>query len=293
MKSFLSKILILIAISSFTLLFIVAWMEAEITQTSLESSPNDIDLLILGDSHAQNGINPEYLDKPSFNFAASGENYFFCLQKLKFLLDNSKKINCVILTLGSHNVDSKIDSLWVTNNDNFVSKTSSYFGMISQHDFLEFAKYAGFNYTVYTSLFGQIPMESINLLERKMLLRKPPFLGGYTPNEKTLNIQTVSTVLPKQVPNYSNIQIRYLNQIIETCSSHNIPIVLLNIPTYKGENLNEELFYKLKSPYSLLDMGTMFNELPNYFADSNHLNPLGAGVFTQALNDSLVNILSK
>jgi hypothetical protein len=256
-------------------------------KATLNLSPIEIEFLILGDSHAQNGIIPEKISDKTINLAASGENYFFCLQKLKFLLANDRKIKNLILTLGPHNVNSNIDSLWVTNKDNFIVKASNYWGILDITDLLDCTKQINFGYLPFGTLAGELTSESFYTIEKTAILKKAPTIGGYYPNKKSFNPNSRPTNTNSQLVNYSNFQLNYLNQIIETCSINQINIVLLNLPTFKGEEINDDLFLKLKNPYSYLNMGSIFNVAPDYFADSNHLNPIGAAKFTELLSDTL------
>jgi hypothetical protein len=256
-------------------------------KATLNLSPDEIEFLILGDSHAQNGIIPEKISDKTINLAASGENYFFCLQKLKFLLANDRKIKNLILTLGPHNVNSNIDSLWVTNKDNFIVKASNYWGILDITDLLDCTKQINFGYLPFGTLAGELASESFYTIEKTAILKKAPTIGGYYPNIKSFNPNSRPTNTNSQLVNYSNFQLNYLNQIIETCSINHINIVLLNLPTFKGEEINDDLFLKLKNPYSYLNMGSIFNVAPDYFADSNHLNPIGAAKFTELLSDTL------
>jgi hypothetical protein len=290
MRSFLKNITLISLISILIFVSAISWSYYQITRSVLDNCPEEIDFLILGDSHAQNGIDPNLLNGKSYNFASSGETYFFCLQKLNFLLANNKKVNHLILTLAPHNIDKKIDSLWVINENNFISKTSNYFPIINFKEFLLFSHSLNPNYTLYSSIASNIASESIYQIERATILKKPPFLGGYTPNEKKLEPSSEKPISVAGEIEYSEIQINYLNQIIEICSNNNIPLTLINIPTFHSHELNKEVFSKLKNPYSYLNMGPIFNNFPDYFADSNHLNPTGADLFTKALNDSIQNI---
>jgi hypothetical protein len=289
MRSFLKNITLISLLSILIFVSAISWSYYQITRSVLENCPEEIDFLILGDSHAQNGIDPNFLNGNNFNFASSGETYFFCLQKLNFILANNKKVNHLILTLSPHNIDKKIDSLWVINENNFIAKTSSYFPLINFNEFLLFSRSLNPNYTLYSSIASSIASESIYQIERAAILKKSPFLGGFTPNEKKLEPSSVKPTISKGLSEFSEIQINYLNQIIDLCSKNNIPLTLINIPTFHGQELNTEIFSKLKTPYSYLNMGPTFNNFPDYFADSNHLNPTGAELFSKALNDSIQN----
>jgi hypothetical protein len=290
MRSFLKNITLISLISILLFVSAISWSYYQITGSVLDNCPEEIDYLILGDSHAQNGIDPNLLNGNSYNFASSGETYFFCLQKLNFLLAHNKKVNHLILTLAPHNIDKKIDSLWVINENNFIAKTSSYFPIINFKEFLLFSHFLNPDYTLYSSIASNLASESIYQIERAAILKKSPFLGGYAPKEKKLELSSTKPKASASVSEFSEIQINYLNKIIELCSNNNIPLTLINIPTFHGQELNTEIFSKLKNPYSYLNMGSLFNNFPDYFADSNHLNPTGAEVFTKALNDSIQSI---
>ena len=67
-----------------------------------------IDFAFFGDSHAQRGVNPNFINN-SFNFAKGGESYVETYYKLKKIIEQDKiKINNIILEIDPHSFSDKI-----------------------------------------------------------------------------------------------------------------------------------------------------------------------------------------
>lgn len=58
-----------------------------------------IEILILGTSHGQQGINPEFFTRPSFNLAYSYQDLYYDNKKFLWALDRAPKLNSVILCI--------------------------------------------------------------------------------------------------------------------------------------------------------------------------------------------------
>ena len=140
MKVFLSRV------GVFTCLLIALilgalYVNATIMSNDLQDKISDIKTIFLGDSHGQNGINPDfYTAEKSANFSASGEGYHFSYIKLKGVLSKNNSLQKVVLTLSSHNLSKEIDPLWIYNSNNFQEKSATYYPFMTGADFVRFQK---------------------------------------------------------------------------------------------------------------------------------------------------------
>lgn len=245
---------------------------------------SEISILVLGDSHAQGGIDLDTKIANSINLSASAESYYFSLNKLKYFIEKNRNVKQLVLALGPHNLSKTIDSIWIFNKATFLDKTRSYWPLIDKSSIPEFSDKCNFTKFTYAELVPEIFYQSFYTLERKLLLRKNPFIGGYTPNYKTIVIQandSLNVDSNKELLEFSEIQTYYLQKIIDICNENNIQLFLVNAPLFNGDRL--EYLPKLKGVYQILDFGDLFTHNEKFFADYVHLNHQGAEIFSDTL----------
>jgi hypothetical protein len=251
---------------------------------------SEISVLVLGDSHAQGGIDLDAKIENSINLSASAESYYFSYNKLKYFVEKNRKIKQLVLALGPHNLSKSIDSIWIFDKSTFLDKTRNYWPLICKSSIPEFTDKCNFSKFTYIELVPEIFYQSFYTLERMLLTRKTPFIGGYTPNNKTIIIQasdTLNSKSKKETYMVSEIQTYYLQKIINICNENGIKLVLVNTPLFNGNRL--ENLPKLTGSYQILDYGDIFNHNKKLFADYVHLNHQGAEIFS----DTLVNKLTR
>ncbi len=250
----------------------------------------EISVLVLGDSHAQGGIDLDAKIENSINLSASAESYYFSYNKLKYFGEKNRKVKQLVLALGPHNLSKSIDSIWLFDKFTFLDKTRSYWPLINKSSIPQFIDKCNFSKFTYAELVPEIFYESFYTLERMLLNRKAPFIGGYTPNNKTIEIQASDNLNSKsknETYMVSKIQTYYLQQIIDICNENDIKLVLVNAPLFNGNRL--ENLPKLSGSYQILDFGDLFIHNKKLFADYVHLNHQGAEIFS----DTLVNRLTR
>ena len=57
----------------------------------------DVEILFLGSSHTQNGINPEFINKKTANLAYGGQDYFYDYELFFKFAPKLKKLKYIIL----------------------------------------------------------------------------------------------------------------------------------------------------------------------------------------------------
>lgn len=276
----------LIRISSFTVFislvfFILVSAYVFQARNELLKKPR-INYLILGDSHLQGGINNNLFPSTALNWAASAENYFYCKNKLQFLIAHKIQIDNVILSYGPHNLNIDIDSTWINDKNNFLEKSKMNFPFIDFTELRQYIKTTQKSPLIQLELFAEILYQSVYYLERKVLLGKLPYSGGFEPLSKTLDNSKKSNLeKPADVKEFSRVQLKYFNEIIKLCNEKNIKIYLLNAPLFDGTKVftppteNKE--------FTILDYGDLFKGKNDLFADFVHLNAKGANLFTDKL----------
>ncbi len=190
------------------------------------------------------------------------------------------------MSFAPHNLDKSIDSLWLFNEENFRAKYKVYFPIISNSYLNEYRQIAGFSSFIKISLLGDIFHQSIYSLERQLLIKKFPYLGGFDPNKNKFNLALKKTNGTTRNQEISLTQLNYLNRIISLCKEKGIIIYLVNTPLFFGGNLNN-LKYLDTNYCKVLDFGDMFVYNVSYFADYVHLNTVGAKKFTEQLEKEI------
>jgi hypothetical protein len=92
---FLSPVLLIIICGEIRLRTINSYYKQKIN--GLKNTANDIQVLILGNSHAGNDCNPKYFSTPAFNMAFAWQNFYYDEKILEKELDNLPNLKYVIL----------------------------------------------------------------------------------------------------------------------------------------------------------------------------------------------------
>jgi|GEM_PF-6433060 hypothetical protein len=273
-------------------LWLATIISNQIYQLSLPKN-SEISVLVLGDSHAQSGINIDSKVNNSLNLAASAESFYFCHQKLQYFIAKKVKVESVILAVGPHSLSKSLDSKWLFDELNFIEKMRSYWPLINFSSIGEYITNAHFSRSVYFELIPELLYQNFYTIERFVLLGKSPFIGGYTESENNNKIKLVPEVsdsinkkLTLEGAAISELQLFYLNKIVQLCNENSVKLILLNTPLFNGTKL--ENLQNVKGDYEVFDYGDLFKNDTRLFADFVHLNGNGAELFS----DTLVNKLT-
>lgn len=283
MKSFIQRLGIFILVLGLVCLLSLTIMAWQMRRSTIGNYGNH-QVLVLGDSRLQNGVN-ETLDSTGslFSLANSGESYVYCYWKLDFLLKKGVPVKKVVLSYANHNLLATIDSLWNFNESSMNEKFGYYWMFTNAATWNEYREdylsTPGLFLGVHYSALGK----SFYSLERQILVRKLPYIGGYAENTAIFKpSETSEKAASVEKIKWSEIQIRYLKKIIETCQNQAIPLYLLNTPVYQNE---EKLLLdpvKGLGGFKILDYTHLITD-SSYFADRMHLNSKGAAILTQQI----------
>jgi uncharacterized protein YneF (UPF0154 family) len=250
-----------------------------------------IKYLFLGDSHVQNGINPSLIPN-SVNFASSGESYFNIYQKLQYIASHFEIENLVI-PVGTHNFSKQIDTLWILNESNFISKISDIYPIVKFSDLKSEINHLNFSNTMYVDIVDNSVYQSIYGLEYFLLKRNPAYVGGFVSQKgsfdlKESNFEKKSFILTSK--NTSVHQLRNFNTILAFCKTQNIKVTLIAIPVYQSEKNNLDAFiqtFKRQGfDFNYLNHLNLIND-NTLFKDPNHLNNKGSKYYSDYLNSIL------
>ncbi|MDH5682010.1 MAG: hypothetical protein OEZ36_10510 [Spirochaetota bacterium] len=269
-----------------------------------------IDMLLLGDSHINTGINPKHLAIPSFNWAHQGTSYLQNYYKLKYYIEKKLKnkpkkvlIQFDLQSFRRAGIDRN-DFYWVKYVDYFQVSKDRPFG--SRYKIWikylkgRFIPYAGEKDTLF---------QWKTLRKRNYRINKWGFKsrGGQDfsklPNRKRLKMakKRVGKSLVKEKKQLIKpIAVKYFSLFLSLCEKHNIHVILLKSPLSK-EYLQEAMKYvSIKDFYTsldaiikkhkhvtVLDYQTAYINRNELFADQDHLNEKGSRILTKKINEEI------
>jgi len=261
-----------------------------------------LEYLLMGDSHIQNGINPEFLEN-SFNYAGAWENYVQTYYKLKNIVEEQKRIpeNIILpVDLGSftsfRRERFKNDHYWVNYMDYF--EVAENFG-----DRLFINKWIIGNYFTYAECYESL----FKYLTRKK--RENMFPNGFKPcivrntesEERELDGERIANLYFKNYSYYNSDLGDYFGKMLEFCEQHKIHVILIKMPVAREYCVQASGYFSKDSLYNtvgniiekhkdnttLLDYQELFFDNPEYMYNHDHLNYNGANEFTRILSRRL------
>ncbi len=259
----------------------------------------DLEYLILGDSHAQDGLNPGVLPN-GFNFASSGENWVQTYYKLNHILkDTNTKFRTLVLPFDLHSFSS------------FRSGRFEDLYYWSQYiEFIELGEMTGERYKHlpeiiegrYFPYFGQ-GRSFLRLFAGLGKKDTRPLIKGYIGFDEEGKIvpRTRSPEAKKRArrhfkgadPVSENLAV-FFKRILKLCNDRGINVVLVKFPVTReyysavGELIQidevDKEVSRLVPPGSntrILDFRRLFFDQQELLADVDHLNPKGAEILTK------------
>lgn len=238
-------------------------------------------ILIMGDSQMQR-INPKYFIDSCYNFASSGEHYYFTYQKIMLLTNNPNyKIKQIVLGVSAHNFSPINSKLFDVRSFEGKNSLSRYYYFIRSQDFI--------------SLKDKF---RINIM-RTIILSKTDWAGFYNSNYANPDTSTMNKSLKMHYQSYNNInhcesQELFLEKIVDLCASTKIQLIFVATPyhQYYKKNVNSHYFKILNNNLKKYQPITFLNYIndtisPSYFSDANHLNTKGAEFYSKMIGKAI------
>jgi hypothetical protein len=252
--------------------------------------PNNIDTLIIGDSHVRR-LDTNIINN-SINIGEAAENYINHYHKFKIYIDRDKIPKRIIIPYDLHSFSSY--RLIYTNKELFYSNEIDLIDiiMINYRILHKYNSNRSIRYLKEDVIFNYVG----NLYEK----------GSNNSEKKEINI---SNHAKKRVENVINnslsiepINIKYLNRIIKLANDNNIEIYLLKPPLNKDfineaeKYMNIEEYYrevgsliKSNKKLKLLDFQNEFINDDSMFINSDHLNNQGANIISMKIQQIIEN----
>ncbi|MFC6097753.1 D-alanyl-lipoteichoic acid biosynthesis protein DltD [Flavobacterium qiangtangense] len=301
-KTFLKKIFI------FLIPLLVVWICIEIfyrfvpnnyTQKATEIQNNyDSKILVLGNSHAFYGINPDYFNAKTYNFSNISQSLYFDELLIEKHLKSFKNLKYIILTVDYFSL-SQVDN--------------------SSEDI--YRKYYYEQYMdINVPLISRFDPKSYSLTLTRNLEMNIDLMKSYS-KEKTLvegnskgwamkigtnpqfnNYETAVDVVAKNEDGLSDFQVNLdrLNRIIKLCSKQNVKVLLVTMPvtTHYARLVNQNKLRKIYTDCKriaseqknciYLNLFQNKNFQNDDFYDTDHLNEKGAEKCSKILNKVII-----
>lgn len=300
MKYFFNK-------SSFFLIpILLVWMSLEIfyrtTPNNYSVKARDVqkhyescEVLILGNSHAYYGLNPEFFQIPTYNFANISQNLYF--DKLLFdkHIHNFKKLKWVILN---------IEYTTLSHTDDIDGETWRKYFYQSQMG-IEVDLIPFYDVRQYSLSVSRPLKNSLNTIEQyieKQTLvdcNESGWGTSYTNENSSTNMEYLAEIVTKKHEDHSldfSKNLKKIKAIIEQCKQRNIQVLLISMPVHKtyAERVNlhkVSLIHlsatEISNKYDNVFYLNLFSDttfMDSDFFDPDHLNHQGAKKCTQIVN---------
>lgn len=270
--------------------------------------------LILGDSHAAYGVNPEYLPAGWFNLSYPSDNMVMTYLKLKYALSERPGIRFVIIPVDFHIFSayradgadySKYYSLASVTEiyeivgvaDSLRSLLKRYFPLLSYYNRAQFVEYLFARLTKPNDHGGGTAPAKKTLITRYGHLRSPD--GEYVSLSESERVTTAKERVKEQMkaPLVTPLMVRYFDEVLRLCRSSGIRLIGVRYPVSKeyysllpAEEFASVLaeFERRESDFAMVaDYTRIYEEDPEVFLNADHLNASGSLAFTRVLDRAL------
>jgi len=263
----------------------------------LSKNLNDVEILILGSSHALGGLNPDFFHLPAINMANNSQSLFYDINLIYYYRSDLKKLKVVIFEMSFYNLFYTMDEGYEPWRSKFYYKYWNFQPQITKR-FLFYDK-------LYINLY---PLNKIFLLNaRAKSLDLDATSNGYLKdysvlsgnkmeNSKKRYLSLKNTFYDSQSIK-QNIEI--LNNIIIKLQEDSIKVIFLQYPYWYGFSnmielkwirMNDSIYKNWIDKYDVkyfdFSKSKLFRD--NFFADVDHVNYIGAELLSKKIDSIIV-----
>jgi hypothetical protein len=268
----------------------------------LKQHTDSIKTIILGSSHNQNALNPEFLNSQAINLANAGQDIQIDAALFFKNIGKLTSVNKVILEIDYHSLEEK--------------NGPDYFRIPWYYRFYDIEIYpVSFlnRFSVYASspsFFNQLILDEINPKKIRYKLNQFGFImndfPGVMEDLKYDSLKLAETAMERlkdkhvlQSVDNCNYNKSKLNTIIDYCIKNNIEVILISTPMY-STYINHQITAKNIRRMNYIDSLKNLSNIYYYnfensnkfgvhdFKNDDHLNSIGSKKFTLII-DSLLN----
>lgn len=302
-KIFLKKSLL------FLIPLILVWISIEVfyrfVPNNYSQKANEIKnnynskILVLGNSHAFYGINPDYFDAETYNFSNISQSLYFDELLLEKHLEKFSNLKYVILTIDYFTlsqVDDSSEDIW----------RKYYYEQYMDLNVPLITRFDPKSYSLTLTRNLEMNIDLIKNYAKKKTLIEGNSKGWAKKtgiNPEFNNLETAIDVVKKNEDGLSDfaVNIKRSERMIKMCSKRNINVVMVTMPvtSYYASLVNKN---KLKKLYADCEQLALENKNSIYinlfqskdfqnddFYDTDHLNEKGAEKCSKIIN----NVITK
>ena len=245
---------------------------------------NNVDVLVLGSSHAYRGFDPRIFEKydlTMFNLGSSGQSPaagHVLLQR--YLDDLSPKIILYVLPPGSFyskGIESSLDVIANDQNDSHTAKLA-----------LRVNHLKTYNTFIYGSMRNLFRLDK-NFVEPINRESEKYIAGGYVEKHDRNNILDEQTEITWKL---NEMQMEAFEENLKLFKERNIPFIILQTP------VTENIYQAYENPEKYDELMNSYGEYHNFngeidlndtlhFYDSHHMNSTGVEIFNRYFLDEM------
>lgn len=302
MKKFIPEIIIfflpvVIAVCILEMLLQMIPNDYKYKRDQFLKNAKDIEVLILGSSHAHFGINPEYLTMKGFNFSNISQSFDLDYGLLETYESNFENLKTVVIPVSYSSLFSKLDS----GNESWRIKNYVLYYHI-KYPFSIKNNFELLNGTMLSNLYRLY--QYISDRSRLITVSDDGFGLSYSSTVKN-NLEETGKTAALRHTHYDTKIFLYnqeiIQNIIEWCNKRNVTLIFVTLPAYytyrnklNSNQLNETIDY-------MVNIGGGHNKVYYYdfledndfiaddFYDADHLNEIGAKKFTEKIDEIIMN----
>ncbi|RYY51203.1 MAG: hypothetical protein EOO06_01305 [Chitinophagaceae bacterium] len=273
----------------------------------LHANAATTELLILGSSHNQNALNPEYLNLKAVNLANASQDLQIDAALFFKYVPRMQKLRLVILELDYFTLEEKNDK------ENFrLPWYKRFFGVelypISFYNRISL-------YASSPSFFNKVLIDALNPKKTKYKINEFGFITNDFPgvmvDEKYDSLKIAATAPDRLKGKHTAVSLdnlhfnlSRLNSMINYCSKNNIAVILLAAPMY-STYIKNEVPEKNQRKAAYLDSLRNSNPAVKYysyesdprflitdFKNDDHLNSNGARKYSKIIDSLTLSILA-
>lgn len=261
---------------------------------------SQIKILILGNSHAANGIDPKYLSKKAYNLAQGAQTLDIDYSLLNKYKDDLSALEYVIVPISYHSLWFKLSELkyyrWMAKYNNI------YFDIDIEHNPLK--KFLLFDNVI------KVKLKNLKQYYWENDLLLPDFKEGFFSAPPATDISVLSESGESKAKDFSvndldalySENLKYLKGIIDIANDKGAKVLFITIPCYPTyiDNLKKQQLSLMHQTMDNLENGKDVFYLDlledgrklslQDFANGDHLSYLGAQKFTMKLDSIIKDI---
>ncbi|HSE24676.1 MAG TPA: hypothetical protein VLB68_23645 [Pyrinomonadaceae bacterium] len=264
----------------------------------LEAKAGEIEILVTGTSHAQNGVAPEFLALPTFNLGYGSQSLHYDTQLVSKYVDSMPNLKLVIFGLSYHSLEYRLVNSVERWRGGFYHLVYGIPGEDSQEEF----KLTNYSYiALYT------PKEAVRLASGGILgaaeeearrIQTPTVVTHGEVSEAFGKVRITShekQMRPVDLP----ANVAALERTCAMLKQRNVSVVFITVPTHHTyyDHINPQSYQRMQDTIKQMTgkFGVpYFNYLRDErfatedFINSDHLNSRGAEKFSRILNEDVV-----